>query len=91
MCEKLNQLETFYHRRLASRILGKRRRNFARREGSKLKRISLRRENKKNEFDFEDFLKQIKAIKKMGSLSSLIGMLPGRWCTKKFKLMTMLL
>jgi len=30
-----------------------------------------------NQFDFEDFLKQIKAIKKMGSLSSLLGMIPG--------------
>jgi signal recognition particle subunit SRP54 len=32
---------------------------------------------RKNKFDFEDFLKQIKAIKKMGSLSSLLGMIPG--------------
>jgi signal recognition particle subunit SRP54 len=32
---------------------------------------------KKNQFDFDDFLKQIKVIKKMGSLSSLLGMIPG--------------
>ena len=30
-----------------------------------------------NKFDFDDFLKQIRMIKKMGSLKSLIGMIPG--------------
>jgi signal recognition particle subunit SRP54 len=30
-----------------------------------------------NKFDFDDFLKQIKMIKKMGSLKSLLGMVPG--------------
>ncbi len=79
--EKLNQLETFYPDRLASRILGKGdvislvervQENFEEIEADKLEE-----KIRKNEFDFEDFLKQIKAIKKMGSLSSLIGMLPG--------------
>lgn len=79
--EKLNQLETFYPERLASRILGKGdvislvekvQENFEEIEADKLEE-----KIRKNEFDFEDFLKQIKAIKKMGSLSSLIGMLPG--------------
>jgi signal recognition particle subunit SRP54 len=32
---------------------------------------------RKNKFDFDDFLKQIKVIKNMGSLSSLLGMIPG--------------
>lgn len=79
--EKLNQLETFYPERLASRILGKGdvislvekvQENFEEIEADKLEE-----KIRKNEFDFEDFLKQIKAIKKMGSLSSLIGMIPG--------------
>ncbi len=79
--EKLNQLEAFYPERLASRILGKGdvislvekvQENFEEIEADKLEE-----KIRKNEFDFEDFLKQIKAIKKMGSLSSLIGMLPG--------------
>lgn len=79
--EKLNQLEAFYPERLASRILGKGdvislvekvQENFEDLEAEKLEE-KLR----KNEFDFDDFLKQIKALKKMGSLSSLIGMLPG--------------
>lgn len=79
--EKLSQLEAFYPERLASRILGKGdvislvekvQENFEDLEAEKLEE-KLR----KNEFDFDDFLKQIKALKKMGSLTSLIGMLPG--------------
>jgi signal recognition particle subunit SRP54 len=79
--EKLNALEPFYPERLASRILGK---------GDIISLVEkaqlsidedeaekLEEKLRKNKFDFEDFLKQIKAIKKMGSLSSLIGMIPG--------------
>ena len=79
--EKLNSLESFYPERLASRILGKgdvislvekAQKSFDEFEVEKLEE-KLR----KNKFDFDDFLKQIKAIKKMGSLSSLLGMIPG--------------
>ncbi|MBK6913094.1 MAG: signal recognition particle protein [Ignavibacteriales bacterium] len=79
--EKLDALEIFHPDRLASRILGKgdvislvekAQQNFEGFETDKLEE-KLR----KNKFDFEDFLKQIKVIKKMGSLSSLIGMIPG--------------
>ncbi len=79
--EKLNALEVFYPDRLASRILGKgdiislvekAQENFDELEAEKLEE-KLR----KNKFDFDDFLKQIKAIKKMGSLTSLLGMIPG--------------
>jgi len=79
--EKLNALEAFYPERLASRILGKgdivslvekAQESFDESEAEKLEE-KLR----KNKFDFEDFLKQIKVIKKMGSLSSLLGMIPG--------------
>lgn len=79
--EKLDALEMFYPDRLASRILGKgdvislvekAQQNFEEFETDKLEE-KLR----KNKFDFEDFLKQIKVIKKMGSLSSLLGMIPG--------------
>ncbi len=79
--EKLDALESFYPERLASRILGKgdivslvekAQENFDELESAKLEE-----KLKKNKFDFEDFLKQIKAIKKMGSLSSLLGMIPG--------------
>ncbi|MGE5805791.1 MAG: signal recognition particle protein [Ignavibacteria bacterium] len=79
--EKLTDLDVFYPDRLASRILGK---------GDIISFVEKAQENinlleaekleeklKKNKFDFDDFLKQIKAIKKMGSLSSLLGMIPG--------------
>lgn len=79
--EKLDNLEAFYPERLASRILGKgdivslvekAQESFDEFEAEKLEE-KLR----KNKFDFDDFLKQIKTIKKMGSLSSLLGMIPG--------------
>ncbi len=79
--EKLNAIENFYPERLASRILGKgdivslvekAQMEFDEEEANRLEE-KLR----KNKFDFEDFLKQIKVIKKMGSLSSLLGMIPG--------------
>ncbi|MHB9011711.1 MAG: signal recognition particle protein [Ignavibacteriaceae bacterium] len=79
--EKLNALESFFPDRLASRILGK---------GDIISLVEKAQESigdreveeleeklKKNKFDFDDFLKQIKLIKKMGSLSSLLGMIPG--------------
>ncbi|MGA8265210.1 MAG: signal recognition particle protein [Ignavibacteriaceae bacterium] len=79
--EKFNNLEIFHPDRLASRILGKgdivslvekAQQSFDEDEAQKLEE-KIRR----NKFDFDDFLKQIKAIKKMGSLSSLLGMIPG--------------
>ncbi|MCZ7610618.1 MAG: signal recognition particle protein [Ignavibacterium sp.] len=79
--EKLENLEVFFPDRLASRILGKgdvvslvekAQASFDESEAEKLEE-KLR----KNKFDFDDFLKQIKVLKKMGSLSSLIGLIPG--------------
>ncbi|MHC1737778.1 MAG: signal recognition particle protein [Ignavibacteriaceae bacterium] len=79
--EKLDMIDIFYPDRLASRILGKgdvislvekAQLNFDEKEAEKLEE-KLR----KNKFDFDDFLTQIRMIKKMGSLSSLLGMIPG--------------
>jgi len=79
--EKLDMVDVFYPDRLASRILGKgdvislvekAQEHFDSFEAEKLEE-KLR----KNKFDFDDFLGQIKIIKKMGSLSSLIAMIPG--------------
>jgi len=79
--EKTDSLEVFYPDRLASRILGKgdvislvekAQQSFDDNEAEQ-----LQEKLKKNQFDFDDFLKQIKVIKKMGSLSSLLGMIPG--------------
>ncbi len=79
--EKLDSLEIFYPDRMASRILGKgdiislvekAQEQFDEKEAER-----LQERLKENKFDFEDFLKQIRLIKKMGSLKSLLGMIPG--------------
>ncbi|NCS82260.1 MAG: signal recognition particle protein [Ignavibacteria bacterium CG1_02_37_35] len=78
--EKLNAIESFYPERLASRILGKgdvvslvekAREAFDERDSAKLEE-----KLQKNKFDFDDFRSQITVIKKMGSLSSLMSMVP---------------
>jgi signal recognition particle subunit SRP54 len=79
--EKLSDLEAFYPERLASRILGKgdivSLVEKAQETVDEIEVGKLEEKLRKNTFDFDDFLKQIKAIKKMGSLSSIIGMIPG--------------
>jgi signal recognition particle subunit SRP54 len=81
MGEKLENLEVFHPDRLASRILGmgdmlslieKTQQNY---DQGKAK--ELERKLKKNEFTIEDFAEQLKALKKMGSMSDLLGMIPG--------------
>jgi len=87
--EKLDAIEPFYPERMASRILGmgdivsfveKAQTEFDMSETAKLEE-KLR----KNKFDFDDFLSQIKQVKKMGSISSLVSMLPGASAALKGK------
>jgi signal recognition particle subunit SRP54 len=79
--EKLQDLEMFYPDRMAQRILGmgdivsfveKAQEQFDTEEAKKLEK-----KIKKNKFDYNDFLGQIKQIKKMGDLKSLMKMIPG--------------
>lgn len=79
--EKLDAIEQFHPDRMASRILGmgdivslveKAQEDFDIKESEKLEE-KLR----KNKFDFNDFLAQIKQVKKMGSIQNLLGMIPG--------------
>ncbi|MBP9994971.1 MAG: signal recognition particle protein [bacterium] len=79
--EKMDALDIFHPRRMADRILGmgdivslveRAQEQFDAEEAEKLKRKLV-----KNEFNFNDFLKQIQQIKKMGSLKDLAGMIPG--------------
>lgn len=79
--EKLDALEPFHPDRIASRILGmgdvislveKAQQQFDEDEAKQLE-DKIRR----NEFTLEDFLSQLRQIKKMGSLRDLLGMLPG--------------
>jgi len=79
--EMLDSIEAFHPDRLASRILGKgdviSLVEKAQKNIDELEVDDLEEKLRKNKFDFDDFLKQIKVIKKMGSLSSLMGMIPG--------------
>jgi signal recognition particle subunit SRP54 len=79
--EKLDALEVFHADRLVSRILGmgdvltlveKAQTLFDEKETS-----LLQQKLKKNQFDLEDFLAQMQQIKKLGSVESIMGMIPG--------------
>ena len=83
MGEKLSDLEQFYPDRMASRILGmgdvltlidKVQANIDIDE-DKEKEMAARM--KKGKFDFNDYLESMKQMKKMGGLSSILGMIPG--------------
>jgi signal recognition particle subunit SRP54 len=79
--EKMDGIDAFYPDRMASRILGmgdvislveRAQQQFDEDEARKLqKKIA------KNQFGFDDFLKQIQQIKKMGNMKDLMGMIPG--------------
>ena len=79
--EKLSDIETFHPDRMTSRILGmgdilsvieKAEENFDLEQAEKLEK-----QLKKKELDLDDYLLQIKQIKKMGSFSSLLKLIPG--------------
>lgn len=79
--EKLSDIEEFHPERMASRILGmgdvlsiieKAEESFDLEEAEKLEK-SL----KKNKFDLDDYLAQLRQMKKMGSFSSILKMIPG--------------
>lgn len=79
--EKLDALEVFHPDRLVSRILGmgdvlslveKAQSVFDEKETAR-----LQQKLKKNQFDLEDFLSQMQQIRKMGSMESIMGMIPG--------------
>lgn len=79
--EKMDALDVFHPNRMADRILGmgdivslveRAQEQFDEEEAKKLqKKIA------KNQFNFNDFLNQIKQIKKMGNIKDLMGMVPG--------------
>ncbi len=79
--EKLNAIEPFFPDRMANRILGmgdvvslveRAQRTFDQKQAEKMRKKILRAE-----FTFDDFLEQIKQIRKMGPLDELLKMLPG--------------
>ncbi len=79
--EKLDALDVFHPDRMADRILGmgdivslveKAQEQFDEEEAKRLQKKLA-----KNTFNFNDFLKQISQIKKMGNLKDVMGMIPG--------------
>jgi len=79
--EKIDEFEVFHPDRLASRMLGmgdvvslveKAQENLDQEESMRMAEKML-----KAEFDFEDFLTQMKQMKKLGSMGSIAKMLPG--------------
>jgi signal recognition particle subunit SRP54 len=79
--EKLDEFEPFHPERMASRILGmgdvvslvERAADVVSEEDAK----KLEEKMRKGEFTLEDFLEQLRAMKKLGSLESIVKMLPG--------------
>jgi signal recognition particle subunit SRP54 len=86
--EKINDFDLFYPERMASRILGmgdvaslaeSAKRAMPDATSKKLED----KFNKGEDFTFEDFLSQLEAMKNMGSMSKLMGLLPGAGGMKK--------
>lgn len=79
--EKMEAIDVFHPERMADRILGmgdivslveRAQEQFDEEEAKR-----LQKKIQKNKFDFNDFLKQIEQIKKMGNLKDLASMIPG--------------
>ncbi len=79
--EKMEAIDRFYPDRMAGRILGmgdvvslveKAQQTFDEEEAKR-----LNAKMRKNQFDFNDFLKQLEQIKKMGNMKDMLGMIPG--------------
>jgi signal recognition particle subunit SRP54 len=79
--EHLGDLEEFHPDRIASRILGmgdmKSLAEKVQAATSPEQQAETARKFLKGKFDFEDFLNQLRSIKKMGSFSKLLAMVPG--------------
>jgi signal recognition particle subunit SRP54 len=87
--EKLSDIEVFHPERMASRILGmgdvlsiieKAEETFDLEEAEKLEK-----KLKKQNFDLDDYLSQLRQMKKMGSFSSILKMIPGFSAMKDVK------
>ena len=79
--EKLEQFERFHPDRMAQRILGMgdvmSLVEQAERQFDQEQALDLQRKLARDQFGLDDFLAQLKTIRKMGPLTSLLGMIPG--------------
>ncbi|HZO07558.1 MAG TPA: signal recognition particle protein, partial [Solirubrobacterales bacterium] len=87
--EKLEDFDKFHPDRMAQRILGMgdvlSLIEKAEQEVDEQDALDLQEKLKKDEFTLDDFLKQMKQVRKMGPLSGLLGMLPGMGAMKQLK------
>ncbi len=88
--EKLSDIEEFHPDRMASRILGmgdvlsiieKAEESFDEEEA-----LKMEQKLRKQKFDLEDYLAQLRQMKKMGSFSSILKMLPGMGALKNINI-----
>jgi len=79
--EKMDAIDIFYPERMADRILGMgdivSLVEKAQEQYDEVEAQRLQKKIAKNQFNFDDFLAQIKQIKKMGNVKDLMGMIPG--------------
>ena len=79
--ERPDQLEVYHPDRIASRILGMGDvESLIEKAGTQFdteQAVALENKIRKNQFDLDDMLEQFKTIKKMGSISDILGMMPG--------------
>ncbi len=79
--EKLDQFERFHPDRMAQRILGMgdvmSLIEHAERQFDEDEALELQNKLKRDEFGLDDFLAQLKTVRRMGPLTNLLGMIPG--------------
>ena len=79
--ERPDQLEVYHPDRIASRILGmgdvESLIEKAETQFNTEQAVALENKIRKNQFDLDDMLEQFNTIKKMGSISDILGMVPG--------------
>lgn len=85
--EKVDGLEPFYPDRLTSRLLGRgdvlSLVEKAQKVMDEKQAVEMAKKLRKNQFTIEDFGQQLQSLQKMGSMTDLIGMLPGAGQIKK--------
>ncbi len=87
--EKLEDFDRFHPDRMASRILGMgdvlSLIEKAEQQVDEKQALDLQEKLRRDQFTLEDFLQQMRQVRKMGPLSGLIGMLPGMGAMKQLK------
>ena len=87
--EKLEDFDKFHPDRMAQRILGMgdvlSLIEKAEQQVDEKQALDLQDKMKKDQFTLEDFLQQMRQVRKMGPLSGIIGMLPGMGAMKQLK------